>query len=290
MTVREYSYLDDILRGAIGEDGAPGIFPSVRYADDSTGPVSGLYTVDGSMLVAGDMVIKRGMGGDVDTPHVNNGPWVAGPGAWERPSWFQSGDEFRGLGVLVVEGTTKPQTIYVCVPTSWGSHIVGTDAMTCKFLPTGLLRQDGTAPLIDHWNVGGKAIKNFVNAETSRILVSGGAGMTALLTHSFTDIIDASCQLYAVGVRVTGMEESDWDEAGFGDAQLVVRAKTNVTPILDIVAGPVYDKSKMSSNHDLEVDILGSQIRVQADPGTNATWFYAQIWYQTPKWFSDYPL
>lgn len=79
----------------------------------STTPItlSGVQTVDGVSLVAGNRVLVAGQGGDIDTPDVDNGVYVVAAGAWSRAEDLDSSDEvIPGMFVPVNQGTTYGDT------------------------------------------------------------------------------------------------------------------------------------------------------------------------------------
>lgn len=90
-----------------------GLPPKKACAVISTGTItlSGLQTIDGYAVQAGDRVLVAGQGGDIDTPNAANGIYVAATGAWARASDLDSLDEMiPGMFVPVNQGTVYGDT------------------------------------------------------------------------------------------------------------------------------------------------------------------------------------
>ena len=105
--------------------------------------ISGLLTVDGVVLVAGNRVLLV-----AQTDGVQNGIYVVAAGAWARSSDFAVGASANGVSVFVTSGTTETGTAYTCINTTasfayYGApvgDIVGTDALVFHvfaFNPSG---------------------------------------------------------------------------------------------------------------------------------------------------------
>jgi len=86
--------------------------------------LSGLLTIDGVTLVAGDRVLLKDQ-----TAGANNGIYVATAGAWARASDFDANDEVKG-GTLVAisEGTTNGNLLWIL--TTDDPITIGTTALT----------------------------------------------------------------------------------------------------------------------------------------------------------------
>ena len=105
--------------------------------------ISGLLTVDGVVLVAGNRVLLT-----AQTNGVQNGIYVVASGAWARSSDLAAGSSANGVSVFVTSGTTQTGTAYTCINTTaafayYGApvgDIVGTDALVFHvfaFNPSG---------------------------------------------------------------------------------------------------------------------------------------------------------
>ena len=82
----------------------------------STITLSGLQTIDGYALQAGDRVLVAGQGGDIVTPNAANGVYVAGSGAWVRAEDLDASDEMiAGMFVPVNQGTNYGDTQWFLV-------------------------------------------------------------------------------------------------------------------------------------------------------------------------------
>jgi hypothetical protein len=86
--------------------------------------LSGLLTIDGVTLVAGDRVLLKDQ-----TAGANNGIYVAAAGAWSRASDFDSSDEVKGGTLIAVsEGPTNGNLLWIL--TTDDPITVGTTALT----------------------------------------------------------------------------------------------------------------------------------------------------------------
>lgn len=111
------AYVDAVAQGA---GNAP--FTSVRAIATTSITLSGLQTIDGVALVAGDRVLVTGNG-------TANGFYTVGTGAWVRTLDADSNDEFRpGKQVFINEGTQFEDTTWAI--TNNGSITLGTSILT----------------------------------------------------------------------------------------------------------------------------------------------------------------
>lgn len=105
--------------------------------------ISGLLTVDGVVLVAGNRVLLT-----AQTNGVQNGVYVVASGAWARSSDLAAGSSANGVSVFVTSGTTQVGNAYTCINTTAFfayagapvGDIVGTDALVFNifaFNPSG---------------------------------------------------------------------------------------------------------------------------------------------------------
>ena len=97
---------------------------SCRVATTGNVTLSGLQTIDGISLSAGDRVLVK-----AQTNGVENGIYeVVSGGAWTRASDYAIGDAVRSTFMFIEEGTANADTGWVCTNDA-GSDIVGTDAL-----------------------------------------------------------------------------------------------------------------------------------------------------------------
>lgn len=125
------SYADNIAQGIT-------FIPSVRVVSTGNVTQSGLPTVDGVTLVAGDRILCIGQ-----TNAVTNGVFLVAAGAWTRPSGaggvsdFTTGRAASGLTMAIREGTNFADLLYSCITD--GSPKIDTDAV--QFTQIGSLGQ-----------------------------------------------------------------------------------------------------------------------------------------------------
>lgn len=88
--------------GAQGAQGPPGtgLAPAAAVSTTNISSLSGLATVDGYTLAAGDIVLLAGQ-----TTSSQNGPHVAATGAWTRPSTFASAAVVKAQTIAIIQGT-----------------------------------------------------------------------------------------------------------------------------------------------------------------------------------------
>lgn len=96
------SYVDALVQGLK-------VKSPVRVATTGNITLSGLQTIDGVTLSAGDRVLVW-----QQTNAAQNGIYVVSSGAWTRASDLDEGSEFPGASVLVMEGNTYADTVFVC--------------------------------------------------------------------------------------------------------------------------------------------------------------------------------
>ena len=91
--------------------------------------LSGLQTIDGVSLQAGDTVLLLDQGNaGGPSPDIANGVYVVAAGAWSRRSDFGTGDAVGSFALFAQEGTSYADTAWVCTNDA-GTDVVGTDAL-----------------------------------------------------------------------------------------------------------------------------------------------------------------
>jgi hypothetical protein len=95
----------------------------VSFANQAS--LSGLLTIDGVTVAAGDRVLLVGQ-----TTASQNGPWIAAATTWTRPTDWSSGATLsEGAYFLIdADGTTYKNTKWIC--TNVGTFVVDTAATT----------------------------------------------------------------------------------------------------------------------------------------------------------------
>lgn len=160
---------------------------SVRAA--STGNIatlSGLLTIDGITLVAGDRVLVKDQ-----TTQSANGIYVAAAGAWSRASDADANAEVTaGLSVMVTEGTTLADTQWRL--TTNDAIVLGTTALVFAQIGAGSSYTQGT---------GISIVGNVIAVDTAvvpRKFASTVGGATSInVTHGL-GTLDVLVQVYEV--------------------------------------------------------------------------------------------
>lgn len=95
---------------------------TVKVATSTVIALSGLQTIDGVSLVAGDEVLQA-----QTTAIVNNGIWVVASGAWTRSTQMPTGSDASKAKIFVLQGTLNAGTIWTC--TNATGSLVGTASL-----------------------------------------------------------------------------------------------------------------------------------------------------------------
>ncbi|MDN6856724.1 phage tail protein [Pseudomonas sp. CAN2814] len=107
---------------------------SVRVATTASITLSGLQTLDGIVLVAGDRVLVKNQSNAAD-----NGIYVAATNAWKRSTDADENSEVTpGLTVVVESGTSQADSIWQLVTD--GAIVLGTTALAFQNITNGLAR------------------------------------------------------------------------------------------------------------------------------------------------------
>jgi hypothetical protein len=94
-------YVDGLIAGLAWKD-------TVRVANTINQALSGLITVDGVALAAGDRVLMK-----AQTTTSENGIWIAATGAWTRAPDADSEADLLNAAVFVSQGSTNADTAWV---------------------------------------------------------------------------------------------------------------------------------------------------------------------------------
>ena len=94
--------------------------------------LSGTGTFDGVALAADDRILLYGQ-----TTASQNGLWQIKAGAWVRPTDFAAGYNASGVHVVVMEGTTNADNIFLCT-TDASVAVVGTNNLAFNRLPNSI--------------------------------------------------------------------------------------------------------------------------------------------------------
>ena len=184
-------YVDDAIAGLAWKD-------SVRVATTANVTLSGIQTIDGISVAAGERVLAKNQ-----TAAAGNGLWVCASGAWTRATDADTNDELHGMAVFVEEGT-QAGTCWTL--TTSGTIVVGTTALTYAQFNGGSTYTAGSGLTItgNDFNVGaGTGITvdaTSVNIDVTVVvrkystLIGDGASTTLTVTHNLNNQ-DAICQV-----------------------------------------------------------------------------------------------
>lgn len=137
---------------------ASGAFKSpVKAATVANITLSGTQTIDGVALVADDRVLVKNQ-----TTASGNGIYLVKVGAWVRATDFDAWSEIFGTSVIVDQGSTQADTVWICTANAGGT--LGTTSITFAQMQGQIA--DGTLALARLVNAGG----------ASRLIGRGSAG------------------------------------------------------------------------------------------------------------------
>ncbi|MGB8467931.1 MAG: hypothetical protein WCE21_02915 [Candidatus Babeliales bacterium] len=186
--------------------------------------LSGLQTIDGITLVAGNRVLLVGQ-----TSQVQNGLWVAASGSWTRPTDFATGTEAGQAYVLILEGTNFGGSSWVCTTST---AIIDTDPITfVEFsLPsqtTGANLGSGTGIFA---NKTGQTLNFKSLLEGTHVVITNDANTVTLATDATSaDTIST----------IVARDGSGNFSAGTITASLIGAASLNVLKAGDTMTGPL---------------------------------------------------
>lgn len=156
---------------------------SVRAATTADITLSGVQTIDGVSVIAGDRVLVKNQ-----STGSQNGIWVAAAGAWARASDANADAEVTsGLATFISEGTTNGNTSWVL--TTDDPIVVGTTTLTFAQFNGGAAYTAGSGLTLsgNNFNIG--------TASSSRIVVNADdidLATTAVTPGTYTSItVDA---------------------------------------------------------------------------------------------------
>lgn len=159
---------------------------SVRAATTANITLSGIQTIDGITLAAGDRVLVK----DQSTGS-QNGIYVAASGAWSRSTDADENAEVTaGLSVMVTEGTTYADTQWRL--TTNDPIVVGTTTLVFSQIGAGTSYTQGTGIsisgntiAIDTAVVSRKYAATIGNGSATSIAVTHGLGTTDVIVQIF---------------------------------------------------------------------------------------------------------
>jgi hypothetical protein len=138
------------------------LIPSVKVMSNANVPLTGLQTIDGQSLVAGDRVLLTGQ----NNP-IQNGVYLVASGPWSRPTNpgdYMSGRAFAGLFTYVESGTNFATEQWAALGAGTGK--VDTDASSWTQLT-------GAAEII----AGNGLAKSAINGNTLSAVLATNSGL-----------------------------------------------------------------------------------------------------------------
>ena len=232
--------------------------PSVRAASlSNVSSISGLLTIDGVTVVAGDRVLLK----DQSTGS-QNGIYIAASGAWARSSDLDTtATKVAGFAVFVEEGS-QADTGWVC--TSNEPITVGTDALAFVQF-TGLGEVTAGAGLTKTGNtmdVGtASTARIVVNADNIDLATVSQSNTTPASTTNFVSAITVDSYGRVSGVATTS--HSDASTSAKGIASFASGTFSVTTGAVDVKSGGISNTQLANSSITVTA---GTNITVSGSP------------------------
>jgi hypothetical protein len=231
--------------------------PPVRVISDSNQALSGVPSIDGVALSAGDRVLLTNQ-----TTPSQNGIWEVQVGAWNRPADFAVGDGAASSVVWASEGSTYADTEWVCT-TDEPSDIIDTDPLAWSQAPTSnsIIAGDGlvrTGQVIDVVANGDGSIVANANDIQVGVLASdaqhgsrGGGALHADATGAVAGFMSAADKTKLDGIA-SGAQPNQTITAGAG----LVGGGSGAAITVDAAANA--DGSIVVNADDIQVGVLAT--------------------------------
>jgi hypothetical protein len=159
---------------------------SVRVATTGSITLSGLQTVDGISLVAGDRVLVKDQA-DAKT----NGVYVAASGAWARSSDANSESTVTaGLSVMVEEGTVQADSQWRLITD--GTIVLGTTSLTFAQIGAGTTYSAGAGI-----SIVGNTVAVATGVVARKFSATIGGAVNSVVNHGLNNL-DVTVQAYLV--------------------------------------------------------------------------------------------
>lgn len=159
---------------------------SVRAATTANITLSGLQTIDGISVLAGERVLVKNQ-----TTATENGLYNAASGAWTRTTDADAAAEVTaGLTVMVEEGTTNADSQWRL--TTDGAITLGTTALTFAQIGGATVYTAGTGVTIT-----GNVVAVDTGVVTRKFAATIGGATSVAVTHAL-NTTDVQCQAYLV--------------------------------------------------------------------------------------------
>ena len=146
----------------------------VRAATTANIALSGVQTIDGVSVLAGDRVLVKNQ-----TTGSQNGIYVAAAGAWTLATDFDASAELLGAGVFVSEGTTLGNSIWNM--TTDAPLTLGTTALVWAQIGGGSSYTAGNGITISG---GVIAVDTSVTSRKMAAAIGDGSSTTLTVTHN----------------------------------------------------------------------------------------------------------
>ncbi len=160
-----------------------GVSKRARVINTANSALTGLQTIDGITLVAGDIVWNN-----AQTTASQNGLWVAAAGAWTRPANWAAASTQKSFQLFIEEGTINHDTKWTVAA---DAIVVDTTAVTAAQDTTGnTYTADGTKGML----LTGSAFS--VKLAAAGGLNFDGTGNVQVLANG------ASLNVSAIGVKI----------------------------------------------------------------------------------------
>ena len=165
----------------------------VRAATTANITLSGLQTIDGVSLVAGDRVLVKNQ-----TSAAANGIYVVAAGAWVRTTDMDVGAEAVGAAAFVSEGSAAGNAVWL--QTADAPITLGTTALTFTQVGGGAAYTAGNGITI---NGGAIAVDTSVVARKASTTIGDGTATTLTVTHNLGTLdVVVSVRAVATGEQV----------------------------------------------------------------------------------------
>lgn len=165
----------------------------VRAATTANITLSGVQTVDGVSLVAGDRLLAKNQ-----TTASANGIYVVAAGAWVRSTDMDAGTEALGAAAFVSEGSTLGNSVWL--QTTDSPITIGTTSLVFTQIGAGSSYVGGTGIVISGGSI---AIDPAVVTRKYAATIGDGTSTTLTVTHNLNSMdVVVSVRVVATGEQV----------------------------------------------------------------------------------------
>lgn len=214
------AYVDNAIRGLDWK-------PSVVAAAASQTPITGLPTVDGITLTAGQRILLMGQ-----ASLAQNGIWTVASSGWTRPADYASGStQDSGIAVTVEEGTTYGGKVLMITGATNAQIVVDTDLTSWSQLGGGSTPTAG----------------NGISVTGTTIAVKTKATGSGLIADSNGLYVDRSTtpQKFATNVPAGATTATINHNLGTTDVTVSVYDISGAKPVLVLVEQSITDANNV---------------------------------------------